>query len=592
MGSLFCKIEFEPIQKTPDELANLQRYLEGYISSPEIRNKIKKYFLEKKNRAKLYEYIFKIDSDKNPHMEIQPSYEPQDYSIMMSIDNLNYKNFPLHLELYNIGYLLNNQGILYRIIIFYSFIQKILLGQENRTKEDQIKLITNTFKAIDNDDITYLKALTKLEINQKFFHFIKGGFNKINTWFNTDGSENDQIAKIFFRFVVKGISKIILKSFWGIVTLASGIGLCLLGFTAILFNHVENERININNYIKEKNFENLKKILEKITFIFKNEENEVLEFFRNNNIFALAFDSNKAIKKNVGAAFFGTFIKDLGKKAKKLIKDEKIGFSGDDENMMYDRYEKNIKEIINFFKKTKDNFQRLLTLNDSGNIEEINENNYHIKQIVKSLIKINNKALIEDNDIVSINNENESITEPLIKNNNNENLSSDQQSIQTNENELILEIKNEDKDEEKENLKNIIERLEKEKNYWKIEYERNIIIKEGELKKIKKERDDLQSQNENLKNSLFETKKENQNLKEMNNLGNQAYKSLLNQNNGLKEINNHGHQAYKILLNQNKELKEENEAFKLKQELNNIGNFKEKSTMINNRNLNSLSQIN
>ena len=48
MGSLFCKIEFEPIQKTPDELANLQRYLEGYISSPEIRNKIKKYFLEKK----------------------------------------------------------------------------------------------------------------------------------------------------------------------------------------------------------------------------------------------------------------------------------------------------------------------------------------------------------------------------------------------------------------------------------------------------------------------------------------------------------------------------------------------------------------
>ena len=505
----------------------------------------------------------KSNSDQNPHMEIQPSYEPEDYSIIMSIYNLNYKNFPLHLELYNIGYLLSNQGILYRIIIFYSFIQKILLGQENRTKEDQIKLITNTFKAIDNDDITYLKALTKLEINQKFFHFIKGGFNKINTWFNTDGSENDQIAKIFFRFVVKGISKIILKSFWGII-----------------------------NYIKEKNFENLKKILEKITFIFKDEENKVLEFFRNNNIFALAFDSNKAIKKNVGAAFFGTFIKDLGKKAKKLIKDEKIGFSGDDENMMYDRYEKNIKEIINFFKETKDNFERLLTLNDSGNIEEINENNYHIKQIVKSLIKINNKALIEDNDIVSINNENESITEPLIKNNNNENLSSDQQSIQTNENELILEIKNEDKDEEKENLKNIIERLEKEKNYWKIEYERNIIIKEGELKKIKKERDDLQSQNENLKNSLFETKKENQNLKEMNDLGNQAYKSLLNQNNGLKEMNNHGNQAYKILLNQNKELKEENEAFKLKQELNNIGNFKEKSTMINNRNLNSLSQIN
>ena len=68
MGSLFCKIEFEPIQKTPDELANLQRYLEGYISSPEIRNKIKKYFLEKKNRAKLYEYIFKIEfRSKSPY---------------------------------------------------------------------------------------------------------------------------------------------------------------------------------------------------------------------------------------------------------------------------------------------------------------------------------------------------------------------------------------------------------------------------------------------------------------------------------------------------------------------------------------------
>ena len=81
------------------------------------------------------------------------------------IDSINGKNLPLNLELYNIGYLLGEKGIIYRILIFLSFCSKIEQGYEEK---DRHAKIIKCLKAIENDNIKILQALSKLKISEKF----------------------------------------------------------------------------------------------------------------------------------------------------------------------------------------------------------------------------------------------------------------------------------------------------------------------------------------------------------------------------------------------------------------------------------------
>lgn len=333
MGKLFSTEEFEKAEKSPEQIKELEDYLRNYIEEHE--EEIRNFFDGNNSTSKIYKYKTKI---QNSQMEItEEKHEPRDYSIKMIFDD---KKLPLHLELYNIGGLLSKNGILYRIIMFYSFCCTINIEEGMDEKEKKLR-INQCLKAIDDDDIKFLESVSELKISKQK---------------------------------------------------------------------------EINKYIKEKNRINLDIILEKIRSIFMEEEAEVLNFFRNNNIYALAFDANKNCYKNAGAAFFAHNIKGMGKKARQLKKDSKPGFDTEnniDESHIYECYEKNILEIMNFFKDTKDNFKRILILPKHENLNE----NKDFKAITEKLVQANEKAIKENNDIITTTNLLDySITEPLLDN--------------------------------------------------------------------------------------------------------------------------------------------------------------------------------
>lgn len=393
---------------------------------------------------------------------IKAEHEPNDYSIVMNFDIKNDSNLPLHLELYNIGGLLSKNGILYRIIIFYSFCSKVLQGEEINSNEKQIR-ITECLKAIDNDNIKYLKTLSKIEIGKQFFNLIKSGFNKVKNWFPR---KYEPIRESLLKYSFNAILKTIIIPFTGSVVIISGLALVIIGIIGLIKGKsIQND---INDYIKRKNLINLEIILEKIKTIFM-DENKALDFFRNNNIYSLAYDSSITYYKNAGAAFFPYNIEGLGKKARKLIKDSEVGFDTDndaDENSIYECYEKNILEIIRFFKDTRDNFNNILQ--NEGNFND----NDDIKQIVNHLVEVNERAVNEYGDIITTTNiTNDSVNETLLNNNINDNvLDNKQKSIPDEESKLIIKKD----DEEKENLKNKINELEEKLSEEKKSNEINI----------------------------------------------------------------------------------------------------------------------
>ena len=103
-------------------------------------------------------------------------------------------------------------------------------------------------------------------------------------------------------------------------------------------------------------------------------EKDVFDFFRNNNIFALAYDLNKNYYKNAGASFFGLPMEGMKNKTRKLIINEYFG-----EEQIYECYENNIREIINFFKDFKDDFRGLSNSRDW----EITQDKVHIVGLMK-----------------------------------------------------------------------------------------------------------------------------------------------------------------------------------------------------------------
>ena len=178
----------------------------------------------------------------------------------------------------------------------------------------------------------------------------------------------DTILGRIKSYLLRGLSTFLLPTL-GVVS-----GLVLLTLGIIFFIptviYKKSARKTIKEYIKEKNRINLGIILEQIRTIFMEEEVKVLDFFRNNDIYALAYDVNKNPYKNAGAAFFAHYIGGMGQKARQLKRNSKTGFDTEDldESLIYDCYEKNILEIMNFFKDTKDNFKRILILPKHENL--------------------------------------------------------------------------------------------------------------------------------------------------------------------------------------------------------------------------------
>ena len=391
--------------------------------------------------------------------------------------------------------------------MFYSYCCSINLGEES---DDNAKIIriNQCLKAIDNDNIKFLSAVSDLKMNKTLLNIIKNGYNLMKSWFK---GASEPIAETIFghvqNFLIKAVSTYLLSQ----ITLVSRLVLTVLGIIMFIPNAIygNSAQKEINEYIKKKNRINLDIILEIIRTIFMDEEEKVvLDFFRNNNIYAVAYDSNKNYHKNEGAAFFGYNIEGMGKKARQLKKDSKTGFDPEniDENQIYDCYEKNIIQIMKFFKDTKDNFKRILILPKN---EDLTENKDFI--LIKERIIDLNKNSIKDNDILTTTNSNDSsMTEPLLK----ESIKEDKL------NDVPKPLEDENKNEEIEDLNNIINELNEIIEQQKNKINNLTAHQTSNDNKI----NSLQTANANLQNSLNSgyIQYENKN-KEIENLRSKVY---------------------------------------------------------------------
>ena len=501
MGKLFSIEKFEPAEKSSEQIIELIEYLKEYIEIN--KEKIKNFFDEINTTSSINNYKAII---QNSQMEItRQKHQPRDYSIKMIFDDD--EELPLNLELYNIGGLLSKNGILYQIIMFYSYCCSINLGEES---DDNAKIIriNQCLKAIDNDNIKFLSAVSDLKMNKTLLNIIKNGYNLMKSWFK---GASEPIAETIFghvqNFLIKAVSTYLLSQ----ITLVSRLVLTVLGIIMFIPNAIygNSAQKEINEYIKKKNRINLDIILEIIRTIFMDEEEKVvLDFFRNNNIYAVAYDSNKNYHKNEGAAFFGYNIEGMGKKARQLKKDSKTGFDPEniDENQIYDCYEKNIIQIMKFFKDTKDNFKRILILPKN---EDLTENKDFI--LIKERIIDLNKNSIKDNDILTTTNSNDSsMTEPLLK----ESIKEDKL------NDVPKPLEDENKNEEIEDLNNIINELNEIIEQQKNKINNLTAHQTSNDNKI----NSLQTANANLQNSLNSgyIQYENKN-KEIENLRSKVY---------------------------------------------------------------------
>ena len=280
MGKLFSIEEFEPAEKSSDQTKELIEYLKNFIEKH--KEEIKKFFNEINTTSSINNYKA-IKQNSKMEITIQ-KHQPEDYSIKMIFKDD--EELPLNLELYNIGGLLSKNGILYQIIMFYSYCCSINLEKEIDEKAKIIK-INQYLEAIDNNKIEFLDAASNLKINKVLLNVVKNGYTMIKSWFKAcPESITETILGHTQNLLIKTLSIILFSK----ITLVSGILLYTLGIIAFIPSVIygKSAQNKINEYIKEKNRINLDIILETIRSIFMDEEKKVLEFFRNNNIFAVA----------------------------------------------------------------------------------------------------------------------------------------------------------------------------------------------------------------------------------------------------------------------------------------------------------------
>ena len=152
MGKFFSIEEFEPAEKSSDQTKELIEYLKNFIEKH--KEEIKKFFNEINTTSSINNYKA---TKQNSKMEITiQKHQPEDYSIKMIFKDD--EELPLNLELYNIGGLLSKNGILYQIIMFYSYCCSINLEEEIDEKAKIIK-INQYLEAIDNNKIEFLDAV-------------------------------------------------------------------------------------------------------------------------------------------------------------------------------------------------------------------------------------------------------------------------------------------------------------------------------------------------------------------------------------------------------------------------------------------------
>ena len=402
-------IKPENPEKNPEDIKKLKQSIDNFILSKE--EEIMQYFYENYNDStKVNLFQFNTNREGLENLIKLQHFGKIEHSIVMKYDADEYikednELYELcNIEIYNIGGLLSENGLIHRMLLFYTFFFKIINIKQKASREQIFDEIDSALGAIRNDDINFFKTFYKIKLTNNFLYFLKGAYYKITSMFKAPLGES------LYSFS-KGIGNKALATLASIALSIPGLisapCLIIIGiFMLIGCYFIKNKKEQINSYIKKKNIVNLSIIMNIIHQIFKNEEEEYKDFFEKNNIYILAYDANIIWYKNAGATFFGkdfpsdpkqrdtvyTNKKDDGKQyPKKLIENDLFGFNtcSDDEKNIYQTYLKNIEEIRNFFKNNKERFQRLKDIKDD---DYLNDENYvDIKEIICNLIKLNEK---------------------------------------------------------------------------------------------------------------------------------------------------------------------------------------------------------
>ena len=371
---------FKDPNVSDQEIKQLEEKIKDFIDSQ--KQDIEAFFKNKKQEKK------KIGFQINDNNEITTDSDEvkylEDYVIKKTWNGNNRINTTkCYLSIFNIGYLLGKDGLLYSICMFYYCFLNFKI--EEKTEKEIRKEIDNCLSAIDQGNSDYLNNIWKIKLDKGKINDLRLAKYTLGNLFE-DGINDiiyNKIHNRFLRFIAKFChsSRQKINKFCCIIFYLFG---------GSLKEELKNrQKRNEANYIKEKNLINNKKILDKLIEILTK---DAYYFFKYYNLFILALDDNSKLGENCGATFMGYPLKGLGSfgRAKRLIEKESDGFQTADpeEKQLYDFYQERIEDIKNFFKRNEERIKKINEQFKGNNLFDI-ENT--LKEVTEDAIQTSRK---------------------------------------------------------------------------------------------------------------------------------------------------------------------------------------------------------
>lgn len=157
----------EEAQKSQDDIEKLEGSIDKFIlkREEEIRD-----FFGNYNGEKINLFKFNLNDEGLTDLQKLKNLGKIEYSIIMKYDadeliSKNKEPYELcNIEICNIGALLSQNGLIHRILVFYTFFLKILNGKQNANRDIILKEINRALKAIINNDIGFFHTFYKFSL--------------------------------------------------------------------------------------------------------------------------------------------------------------------------------------------------------------------------------------------------------------------------------------------------------------------------------------------------------------------------------------------------------------------------------------------
>lgn len=338
-----------------------------------------KFFQDKKFKKQKIEYT--IDSKNGIQTKDDDNATIlEDYVIQWTIESSNSSNSTnCQLTLFNIGGFLGANGFLCQISLFYYYFMKI--PTEKREEKNILKDIDDCLDYIDKRDISGLYSKWNVILKNKDLNNLKAAKDFLTNLYHNNLKDSifDKISNNFVKKIWKSLK----------AKITNFITIILYGLT---------EKLTIEEYIKEKNRINRKKLMEQIFGKLN------LETFAEYNIFIIAIDNDTYSWKNYGVAFCGYPLKGANKSnsfAKRLSENGEDGFNtgnnSDSQNkILYNFYYNIINDIQQFFIRNKekiDNINKRKGINVEIYIKEISNNIDKLSDKYKNWDAVDNESI-------------------------------------------------------------------------------------------------------------------------------------------------------------------------------------------------------